>query len=220
MTNATKKCIRDIALLVVGGLISYLVVPLIISRYNGIHDLQEARLKTAMAFGDHDTEINKKLNALGTLMSMFNSQNVRMKTAPTELKEAQTEFRKNYTERYLAFDELAWWKPGDFEREAGTLEQLSPDEMKELDQDIREYSDSVGASVTALRPLWHILSSKEYQLDAETQRRIGPIKDAMEQELSKQHYIRYRIVQRISRLFGESTFRTNTSNMYYIWRRL
>ena len=220
MTRQTKKFLRDTLLLTVGGLLSYLLIPVLISRYQQIGGIREARIKKAVIFGDRNTEINSKLNSLITFMEMFHSQNVRMRIRRAELREAQNAFRKEYTERYVALDATAWWWQSDMEREAGTLKQLSLDEMKQLDLDLQEYTNSLAASTAALRPLWHVLSSANYSIDPKTQKAVMNLQTTMQKEISKQYQLRNEVIQKVALLFSESNFRTGKFDMYRIWQPL
>ncbi len=194
---------HPLLVLLIGSVLSSLLIPSISSRSSEAQLLQETRLKKALEVGVHNREFDSKLNALITLMKTFHNQNIRMKPNPAELRESQNAFRKEYTDRYLALDEMAWWWYGDIQREARLLRLTSDDDYKLLDETIKEYGNSTAASVGAVAPIWRFLSSSEYQLDGASQTRFLQMEQDMDREIGKQHSARGMLVQKIAKILAE-----------------
>ena len=193
---------HPLLLLLVGSVLSSLLIPGISSRSSEAQLLQETRLKKALEVGTRNREFDSKLNVLSTLMQTFHNQNVRMKFNSGELKEAQTAFRKQYTDRYLELDEMAWWWYGDIEREAHLLKLTSAEDYKLLDETIKKYNESVATTVEAIGPMWRYLSSSDYSLDDAKQKHFEQLKETMNQEIGKQHAVRGNLVQDIAKIFA------------------
>jgi hypothetical protein len=191
----------------VGSVLSALVIPGIVSDSGEIESLREARLKTALRFGERNEEFVSKLNGLKTLMISFDEQNVRMKLPPAKLREAQDHFRNEYTERYLALDSTAWWWYWDVEREARIFSWLSPAELDSLHQQILEYGNSVVASKAATDPLWQYLSSKDYSLSPASRKQVSDLAAAMNTALMKTKDERENHVYNISQLFAQCKYK-------------
>ena len=170
MPNLSEKIpVRRLMLVAVGTLMTSLLIPVVLSGYNDVKSLQQARLTKAVEFGDHNNDFNGKVNSIATLMLMFNTHNHRFKTSGPQLSEAHQELTKNYRERYLELDATAWWWPSHFLRELEALKSLSPDEVKQLTGFVDEYNKSVLTTVNAVKPLWHFLDSPEYKTDEQSQ---------------------------------------------------
>jgi len=202
-----KALVFPSALLCVGSVLSAIVIPGIVSDSSEIESLHEARLKKAIDFGSRNEDFVSKLNVLKTLMLTFDGQNVRMKTPPAKLREDQEDFRKEYTERYLALDSTAWWWYWDVEREAQIFNWLSPAELQTLHKEINEYGNSVVASKSAIDPLWKYLSSEDYSLSPESRKQVNALATAMNTDLEKASGERASRVYNISQLFARSTYR-------------
>jgi hypothetical protein len=209
-----KSLFIPLVLLCSGSALSALVIPGIISDSSEIESLHEARLKKAIDFGDRNEDFVSKLNVLKTLMETFNNQNVRMKTSPKELRESQSQFRKEYTEKYLALDSSAWWWYWDVGREAQIFSLLSPAELQLLHKEIFEYGDSVLASKNAVEPLWKYLSSRSYTLSPEAQQKISDLTAAMGKDLVKANQDRNNHVYNISQLFAHSVHRRPRKGLF------
>ncbi len=210
MSNLCKRLspFQPLVLSIIGGLLAYILIPSGFSRYNEVKALREARVTRAVKFGDLDNAFNNRMNAIESLMAMYDSHNHRMKICCAELKQARKEFTKNYWERYLELDATTWWWPGDFVREADALNLLSPDELNQLDADAKAYGQSVLTTVNAIKPLWHFLDSTGYKVDEKSKGKVADMKAQMEKEFQQQHQIRYELVRKISLLCANSNFRT------------
>jgi hypothetical protein len=147
-------------------------------------------------------------------METFHDQNFRMTPSPKELREAQTQFRKEYTEKYLALDSTAWWWYWDVEREAQIFNLLSPAELQLLHKEIFEYGNSVVASKNAVEPLWKYLSSRSYTLGLAADQKISDMTSAMTKDLVKANQDRNNHVYNISQLFAHSVHRRPRKGLF------
>ncbi len=80
---------RRLLLLGAGAVVSYLLVPVIISRYNDIRSLRDLRLTRAVEFGSRNNEFTSKVNVTATMLRMFASHNNRMKVSGQQFQEAR-----------------------------------------------------------------------------------------------------------------------------------
>jgi hypothetical protein len=207
---------RRLFLIAVGFLLTYFLVPVILSRYNETKSLREARLARAIKFGDYNTDFNSKANGLSTLMGFFAHHNQRMKDA--NLKDAKTELFKNYKDRYLAdINATVWWWPQDFGREVATLDLLSASDRVQLDTLVTDYNTSLLATTNALRPLWIFMDSSDYKANDKSLKKIETMIAAMDTEMGHQSAIRNELVQKISGLFANSNYRTRWRDAVVFW---
>ncbi len=204
---------RRLMLIAAGALVSYLLIPIILSRYNDIKSLREARIERAIKFGDRDDEFSSKVNALETLIGFFGDHNNRGKISGTELRDARKDFYKNYRERYLELDAMAWWWPSDFRRETDALNLLAPDEIIQLNTYIHDYKESVKTTMNQPKLLFQFVDSPEYKVDKQGKKNFDDLKAKTIQEFQAQREIRNGFVQKISALFVKSNFRTNWLDM-------
>ncbi|MGH9908676.1 MAG: hypothetical protein ACRD8U_24210 [Pyrinomonadaceae bacterium] len=194
---------HPLILLLVGSVLSSLLIPGISARSTEAQLIQETRLKKALEVGIHNREFDSKLNGITTLMKTFHNQNVRMKFNPVELRQAQNAFRKDYTDRYLALNETAWWWYWDIQREARLLKLTSASDDARLDQKIKEYGDSTTVSVGAIAPMWKFLSSYEYRIDDGSQVEFIKLEKAMDEAITTQYKARGTLVQDMAKIFAE-----------------
>jgi hypothetical protein len=204
---------RRLMLIAAGALVSYLLIPIIVSRYNDIKSLREARIERAIKFGDRDDELSSKVNALETLMGFFADHNDRGKISGTQLIEVRKELYKNYRERYLDLDAMAWWWPSDFRRETDALNLLAPDEIRQLNTYIHDYKESVKTTMNQPKLLFEFVDSPRYKVDKQGKKDFEDLKAKTIQEFQAQREIRNGFVQKISALFVRSNFRTNWLDM-------
>jgi len=190
-----------------GGVLIYIAIPLCLSNYNETKSLREARLATAVKFGDYNTDFNSKANGLATLMGFFASHNQRMKNA--DLKDAKFEFFKNYKDRYLAdINSTVWWWPNELIREVALRDLLSPEDIKRLQALVDKYNESLLATVNALHDLRVFMDTLDYKASDKSQKTIDAMKAAMNTEMGNQSTIRYNLTGEISALFVKSNYKT------------
>ena len=158
---------HPLMLLLIGSLITYIVAPIVIDGINATKLRQEAKQKKALEVWARNTEFNSKLNALQTMLESYHNQNVRFRLAPDDLAEAQKEFRREFTKRYLELDEMAWWWYRDLQRELSNLDLASEDQSKRLNEELDRYGRNVNSSIALLKPLWVTITSHEYRPDEE-----------------------------------------------------
>ena len=96
-------------ILIVGTAFSVSLIPSISSRANEDKLLQELRQQRILEIGERDREFNSKLNALRVSLARFGNLPFEMKLKPDEIRREQMLFRKEYGERYIALDQIAWW---------------------------------------------------------------------------------------------------------------
>lgn len=159
---------RALLALLYGGLtliVLPIAIPMALSYSNESKLRQEARVKRAVDFGVRNNEFNIKLNSLRTSMFFFLDQAFDMNLSPEQLRAEQDQFRKEWTQQYLLFDQMAWWWHWDMQRETEVLNLCSPAKFAQLNSEIRKYHASVNTSVTALGPLWEQLRSDKLSLD-------------------------------------------------------
>lgn len=196
-----------------GGLLSYILIPLGFSNYNEIRSLREARQVRAVKFGSQNSEFNGKINATATLLRSAAAHNDRMKLSGSKLSETKQDLYKNFQERRLELDASVWWWPAEFAREVGALNLLSADEMKQLNTEVDEYKKSVLATMNQITYLWTFLDSPEYSVNDKNQKKRNEIERAMELEFEKQYNIRNQLVNKIGVLLTQSNYRTSTLNL-------
>jgi hypothetical protein len=149
-------------LLILGSLLTYIIAPIVVDGINQRKLREEAKQKKAQELWQHNMEFNSKLNALKTMLESYHNQNVRLQLAPADLLEAQKEFRREFTRRYLELDEMAWWWYRDFQRETNTLGLAPRDQLSRLNADLDRYGANVNESIGLLKPLWQMLTSHDY----------------------------------------------------------
>ncbi len=203
---------RRLILIAFGALVSYLLVPIIFSRYNEIKSVREARRARAIRFGDRNDEFNDKISDLASLMPAFNGHAHRVKLSAIEVKEADKELNTKHLERSLDMGDIWWW-PQDFQREVGALALLSPDELKQLSSYVNDYNASLAAALDAPKELWHFVDSVDYRVDDASQKKIDTMTAEMYKKIQTEDTIRADLVEKISILFAKSNFRTGTLNM-------
>lgn len=195
---------------------SYLLLPLILTRYNEARLVRDARTAKTIELGDFTADFDSKVNRMRTLMFFYVDHNVRMKDV--DLRDIKTELFRNFKDQYLAdLDPHTWWWPQSFKREVAALNLLSPDEMSRLDTNMSEYGDSLKATVGALGPLWEFLDSPDYKLNPASQAKITSLRDTLDTKINNERSIRYAVAQRSSGLFVNSHFRTRWRDMVRFW---
>jgi hypothetical protein len=125
----------------------------------------------------------------------------------------QKELYKNYQERRLELDEAAWWWPSEFAREAGALDILSADEMKQLNTDFGDYKNSVLNTMNQVTYLWNFLDSPEYRFNDQSKTKREEIEARMRKEFENEYNARNQLVSRVASLFSKSEHRTNTFDL-------
>src|SRR5882724_3102119 len=85
---------HPVTMLILGGLLTYIIAPIIVNNINESKLIQERKQAKAVEIWNHDTDFNIKLNALKTMLESYHNQNVRLQLSPEDLKEAQKEFRR------------------------------------------------------------------------------------------------------------------------------
>jgi hypothetical protein len=203
---------RRTMLIGLSGLLSYLLIPLGFSNYNDIRSIEDARLNRAVKFGNQNVEFNSKVNATATLLRMVADHNDRMKLSGTQLAESKQDLYKTYRDRRLDL-ESSWWWPSEFAREAGALQLLSTDEMKQLNLYIEEYKKSVLATMNQITYLWRFQDSPEYLVNDESKEKRSKIVQTMDMEFGKQFDMRNDLVSKIALLFTQSNHRTTKLNL-------
>jgi hypothetical protein len=209
MKNLSEKIpVRRLILIAIGGLASYLLIPMILSRHNDIKSLREARSSRAVKFGDRNAEFTSRIHAEATLLNMFAQHNDRMNIAGTELKEERKELYENYRRIYLEIDSTEWWWPWEFEREVRALRLLSPTELTELHRYIQDYSESAKKTIYDPIYLWHFLDSPEYKVREKKSRdEIKGLQEKINNAFGPEYEKRAELVEKIVALFGKSDFR-------------
>lgn len=201
---------RRALLIVFGGLLSYLVIPLGFAQYGEIKSLRDARRSRAVKFGERNTEFNSKINATLTLLRMAADHNERMKLSVSQVPDAQKDLYSIYRELRLDLDEAAWWWPSEFAREAAGLDLLSATEVEQLTADVTNYNASVLNTMNQVTTLWRFLDSPEYSLNDLNRQKRDEIEKKITAEMGKEYQTRNELVSRISSLFSKSRHRSNT----------
>jgi hypothetical protein len=203
---------QKVLLILAGGLVTYIVVPITASRYNDSRTFREARLARAVEFNSRNNDFNARVNVTKTMMEMYVAHNSRMNVTGTEFLERRKELVKEYRERRLELDG-AWWWPGQFSREAEALKLLTPAEMKQLGENIEKYNASVLETMNQLTYLWRFLDSPkykpEYEEGSESKTQVDDLETNVQKEFAKQHTIRQDVVKKVVMLFEESQCRSS-----------
>jgi hypothetical protein len=153
---------HPLTLLILGSLLTYIIAPIIIDGVNRRKLRDEAKQEKVREIWRHNTEFNIKLNALKTMLESYHNQNARLQLAPADLLEAQKEFRREFTKRYLELDEMAWWWYPTLQREMDTLGLAPRHQLPRLNADLDKYGANVNESIGLLKPLWQMLTSHDY----------------------------------------------------------
>ena len=204
---------RRSLLIVFGGLLSYLVIPLSFAQYSEVKTLRDARRTRAVQFADRNTEFNSKINSTLTLLRLTADHNERMKLSSAQLPDAQKDLYSVYRQRRLDLDEAAWWWPSEFAREAAAFNLLSISEIGQLNDYIQKYKQSVLNTMNQVTYLWRYLDSPEYSLDDVGRQKRKEIEDKMTAEMGKEHQIRNDLVNKVSSMLSESRHRTSTFDL-------
>lgn len=192
-----------------GGFVTYLLIPMTLSRYDDIKSLREARLARAVNFGDRNAEFISKIHAEATLLRLFAQHNDRMNISGAELREARKDLFEDYRKVYLEIDSTEWWWPWEFEREVRALGLLSPHEMIQLHEYVQNYSESAKKTIYEPINLWHFLDSPEYQVRGKKSRdEIKRLEDKIDNAFRPEYEKRAGLVEKIATLFARSNFRT------------
>ena len=196
---------HPLLLLILGSLLTYVIAPVILDRINDRKLRDEARQRKALEVWQHNTEFNSKLNALKTMLESYHNQNVRFQLAPADLLEAQKEFRREFTKRYLELDEMAWWWYRDLQREMNALHLVPKDQLPRLNTDLDKYGANVNESVGLLRPLWQTLTSHEYQpTDEKTKAKFEQLRQNAERDLPRLFNERSELIQDVTQIINGS----------------
>jgi len=204
---------RRATLIVFGGLLSYLVIPLGFAQYSEVKSLRDARRSRAVKFGERNTEFNSKINATLTLLRMAADHNERIKLSDSQLPDAQKDLYSNYRQRRLDLDEAAWWWPSEFAREAAGLDLLSATEIEQLNADIANYNASVLNTVNQVTYLWRYLDSPEYGLNDLSRKKRDELEKQITAEMGKEYKARNELVNSVSSLLSRSNHRSNTFDL-------
>ena len=164
-------------------------------------------------FADNNAVFNSKVNATATLLRMFAAHNERVKVSDARLPDAQMDLFRSYQQRRLDLDEAAWWWPSEFVREAGALDLLSPDEMRELQRLVDEYNKSVLNTMNQLTTLWQFLDSSEYRLDELSEQKRKKIDADVGREMGNDYVARNKLVSSVAALLSKSRYRTSTFDL-------
>ena len=183
-------------ILLVGTLFSLFLIPSISSSTVEKKLLLEVRQKKILEFGERNKEFDSKLNALGARLDTYSKLMLKLK--PNEIRPQQILLNKEYDDRYLALDEIAWWWYGNLEREAIVLRLNTPQQLGHLHTEIREYGRSVGISMRALRPFADYLSTTAFKTDEASRKEMESLYGEMKAEIDRQREIRRELVARIS----------------------
>lgn len=187
------------------GLITLIVlpiaIPLALSWANEQKALEEARVKRAIDFGVHNNEFSMKLNGLRTSMNLFLDRAFDLNLKAEQLREEQRQFRKDWAQQYLVFDQTAWWWHWNMATEAEVLKLCSPQKLGQLNGEIGNYHASVNTSVAALGPLWEYLRSNE--LNLKDKNKIQDMRKTAQDVISAQSVIRKDLSRTISSLFAQ-----------------
>jgi len=197
---AVTVVVMPLALLFFGTIF----IPGIVAESNQAEALRVARLKKAFDIGEHNKEFNSRINVLKTRMHSFNEQNIRARFSSAHLREAQREFRQKHTDDYLELDRMAWWWYWDLEREAEIYDLLAPEELKSLHDASEKYGANVVLTVATITPLWQYLSSSEYNLSAENQKRVGSVESEMMKKLQDLSDERTQLAKVMASSFAQS----------------
>lgn len=200
---------RRALLIVFGGLLSYLVIPLGFDQYSEIKSLRDARRSRAVMFAERNTEFTRKINATLTLLHMSADHNERMKLTEAQLPDARKDLYSIYRQRRLELDEIAWWWPSEFAREAAGLDLLSPAEIEQLTADVANYNASVLNTMNQVTYLWRFLDSPEYALNDVSRKKKSEIEESIKGELGKENEARTELVNKVSSLLSRSKHRTS-----------
>lgn len=186
------------------GLLTLIVlpiaIPLALSWSNETKLAQEARGKRAIDFGVRNNEFSMKLNGLRTSMNLFLDQAFDMNLSEVQLREEQRQFRKDWAQQYLLFDQTAWWWHWDMLREAEVLNLCSPAKLGQLNSEITKYHASVNNSVAALGPLWEHLRSNK--LSTQDKDKLQDMRNAAQDVVSNESKVRKDLTKTIGSLLA------------------
>ena len=192
-------------LLILGSLLTYIIAPIVVDQINDRKLRDEAKQRKALEVWQRNTEFNSKLNALKTMLESYHNQSVRFQLAPADLLEAQKEFRREFTKRYLELDEMAWWWYRDLQREMNTLRLVPAKQLPRLNDDLDKYGVNVNESVSLLRPLWQTITSREYQpTEEKTKATFEQLRQKADSDLPRLFNERSELIQDVTQIITAS----------------
>ena len=192
---------HPVSLLILGGLLSYIIAPIIVGKINERKLIQETKQNKSLEIWNHNLEFNSKLNALKTLLLSYHNQNVRLQLSPEDLKEAQKEFRRDFNKRYLELDEIAWWWYRSVQREGSNSRLVPSSELSRFDTDLNKYGDNINKSIGLLRPIWQAITSHDYHPNEEkTRNEFAVLTKTAEDQLSGLFEERSKIIEDVTRI--------------------
>ena len=204
---------RRALLIAFGGLLSYILIPLGLVRYSEIKSLHDARLAKAVKFADQNAAFTSKVNATATLLRLFANHNTRIKLSSLRLPEADKELYAQFQGRRLELDEATWWWPSEFARETRALDLLSTDELKQLDELIKDYKASELTTVNQVTYLWEFFDSPDYCVSEQSDRARQEIEAKVGPVFENEYNARNELVTRVLLLFSKSNHRTSLRNL-------
>jgi hypothetical protein len=200
--------VTAVVLPIVVALLSTYFIPRIIDYSNKAEALRIARLKKSVDVEERNREFTSKFHVLKTSLQMFHKQNVLAKLSGKQLREAQDRFRQQYTDRYLAFDETAWWQFESLGPEATAFDLLSSEENAEIVKLAGAYGNNAAKSVGAIDPLWRHLCSTKYTVNKKGQKYVAELDSTMEGSIRTLDDERQALVTRISTVFAQTRYQS------------
>ena len=202
----TKVVVTAVLSPAIVALLSIYFIPRVIDYSNKVEALRATRLRKSLEVSERNREFTSKLHVLKTAMQMFHHQNVLAKLSTEQLRQAQDRFRQEYTNKYLAFDEIAWWRYESLGPEAKTFDLLSSEETAEIVKLSDVYVENAAKSVGAIDPLWRLLCSTEYNLSDRGQKNVAELNTVMESSIKQLDEDRQTVVTRVSTVFAQTRY--------------
>jgi hypothetical protein len=151
----------SIAALLIGTALTSLVVP----KITYYRTLQEKRLEKALEILTHDAEVTQRLNALQTTLEIFQKDNSGPAARLVDYKEEQKTLRRVMMERYIEFDNVAWWWYRKIRAESIILQLTPSGGSQRMDRLIEAYDSNLVQSTEVLNGLWNRFLREEYRPD-------------------------------------------------------
>ena len=108
---------HPLTVLLTGTLLTYLLLPVISARLNRSRLLTEARLNRALEIISRSSEVEREINSLQTVLDTFHKDNLSGLSLQENRQSEQMRLRSEVQQRYLAFDNKAWWWYGNLHDE-------------------------------------------------------------------------------------------------------
>ncbi len=163
--------IAGIILMTIAWLVSYLVIPKIQDSNVRKRIIREEKVKAIGKFIKNNERINSQLNNIQTMLEIFYKDfrdDPDIKFEVERFNKEKEKLRVSVNERYLKFDDLAWWWYWSLYKYTDANFLIKRDKLDTLKRHLTEYGQNIDESMRILSPLWDMLCRKKQRPGGET----------------------------------------------------